>query len=517
MEQVQVSSNNKRIAKNTSYLYLRMILVMGVGLYTSRIVLSTLGVSDYGINNVMSGIIGMLVYVNTLLSGASSRFITIDLGKGDTFELKKTFSMTNTLAVAAAIVILVLGETVGLWFMMNKLNIDPGRMDAAGWVYQCALFTCCLSVLQTPYQASIIAHEKMDIYAYMSVFDVIMKIMVVYLLLVFSYDKLKLYAVLNAVVSLLNFIIYRIICVKRFDECSMSFSFEANKFKAMLNYSSWNMLGALANVLNGAGLNILINIFFGTIVNAARGIAQQASQIVTQFYSNFQMASRPQIMKYYAQNDITNMSKLICNSSKYCAYLLLCIIIPIFFNVTGLLMVWLGQVPPYTSWFVRLMLLQILFQAIDLPIGMGIHAVGKMVLPNITATVLYLSVFPVTYLVWKFGAGPIAGYAVYLSFTPFILLIDLWILHKYTGFNRKIYVYNSILPIVEIAIAGSIVPAVLHFFHYPNSLWVVLIDTLICGLYVVAIVYYVGLPKHIRKKLIEVITKKMLLRKNSNI
>ena len=482
---------------------------MGVGLYTSRIVLSTLGVSDYGINNVMSGIIGMLIYVNTLLSGASSRFITIDLGKGDMSELKKTFSMTNTLAVAAAIIILILGETVGLWFMMNKLNIEAARMDAAGWVYQCALFTCCLSVLQTPYQASIIAHEKMNIYAYMSIFDVIMKLMVVYLLLVFSYDKLKLYAVLNAIVSLFNFIIYRIICTKRFEECSMSFSFEANKFKAMLNYSSWNMLGALANVLNGAGLNILINIFFGTIVNAARGIALQVNQIVTQLYSNFQMASRPQIMKYYAQNDIPNMSKLICNSSKYCAFLLLCVIIPIFFNVTGLLMIWLGQVPPYTSWFVRLMLLQILFQAIDLPIGMGIHAVGKMVLPNITSAILYLSVFPVTYWVWEQGVGPVAGYAVYLSFTPFILMIDLWILHKYTGFNRTTFFYKSLLPIIGIAIIGSIVPVVLHFTHHSNSLWIVLFETIICGLYMVGVVYFVGLPKHLRKEIAEAISKRI--------
>lgn len=503
------SENNKRIAKNTLYLYLRMFITMIVGLYTSRVVLNTLGVSDYGVYNVMGGIIGMLTYVNSLLSGGTSRFLTMDLGRGDQQSLKQTFSIANTLGFVAAGIILLLGETVGFWFMNTQLNIDPMRMDAANWVYQCALVSCALSVIQTPYTASIIAHEKMGIYAYMSIFDVAMKLFVAFALIWFDFDKLKLYALLMFTVNLLNFIIYRVICTRKFEECTFTFDFDKTKFKEMLGYSGWNMVGAFANLLNNYGLNILLNIFFGTVVNAARGIALQISHIVQSFYSNFQMASRPQIMKYYAQGDVKGMSSLICNTSKYCAYLLLCLVVPILFNVDGFLMVWLGQKPEYAAWFTRVILLQILFQALDYPIGMGIHAVGKMRLPNITSAFFYLSVFPLSYVAFKLGAGPIIGYCVYLMFAPFIMFLDLLILSKYTSFSIRHFAFYVFVPVVLVMIMSSVISFIAIYFIPSDGFICFVVKCIISFTATCLSAFFIGLSKPMRTKVLYIIKAKI--------
>lgn len=506
--------NNRRIAKNTLYMYFRMFVILLVGLYTSRVVLNTLGVSDYGVFNVMGGIIGMLTYVNTLLSGGTARFLTADLGRGDMNRLKTTFSMANLLAVSAAIIILLLGETVGLWFMSNKLNIDANRMDAALWVYQCALLSCCLSVLQTPFVASIISHEKMSIYAYMSIFDCVMKLAIVFFLKLFDFDKLILYALLIFAVNLMNFLIYRIICLKSFEECSMKLRFDRSRFKEMMTFSGWNMLGAFASVLNNYGLNILLNIFFGTVVNAARGIALQISHYVSQFYSNFQISAKPQVIKYYAQGNIVGMSALIINTSKYCGFMLMCIIIPLFFNIDGILMLWLGQNPEYTAWFVRIIMLQIMFQSTDYPVGMGIHAVGKMKLPNITSSIFYLSVFPVSYLLFTMGVGPLVGYCVYLCFTPFILMCDLLILRKYSGFSIRVFVYQVLFPLLKYAAICSILPFFLNYF-WPSLDWgPTIIKTVVSVLTVAGMIFTFALPDNMRKKVTCFITSKLKLNDN---
>ena len=496
------SENNKRIAKNTVFLYLRMILVMGVGLYTSRLILQILGVSDYGIYNVMGGIIGMLAYVNTLMSGATSRFLTIDLGKGDMLNLKRTFSMSSTLCLASAAIFLILGETIGLWFMNTHLNIAPERLYAANWVYQCALLSAAVTVIQSPYLASVIANEKMSAYAYMSIFDVCMKFLAVFALQYFDSDKLILYGIFLLAVNILNALIYRIYCRKKFPECTFSFYFSKSKFMEMFSYSGWNMIIVFANVLNNYGLNILLNIFYGTVVNAARGLALQVNSIVSQFYSNFQTASRPQIMKYYAQGNIQEMSKLIRNTSKISAFLLMCLIIPISFNIDALLDIWLDEVPQYTSWFVVFMMLNALCAAVDYPVGMGIQAVGKMKLPNLTVSLLYLSIFPIGYLAMKLGAGPVVSYAVYIAIAPIILLADMLILKKYTGFSIGLFLKEVVLPIFFVLAVSLIVPAILSFVHIPDSFWSTLLAVAVDALYVCLVIFFIGLPKSLRDKML---------------
>lgn len=493
-----ISENNKRIAQNTAILYARTIFTLFIGLFTSRVIIANLGISDYGVYNVMGGIIGMLSYVNTLFAGGTSRFLTIDLGKGDMDRLKQTFKLTNTTCGIAAILILLLGETIGLWFMMNKLNIDPDRMDAALWVYQCGIFSYILSVIQTPYMASVISHEKMSIFAYMTIYDVSMKLAVAALLAFIDTDKLKLYSVLMFGVTASSFIIYRYYCSRKFEECVFSFAYNKARIKEILTYSSWNLIGSFAMLLANNGINILLNIFFGTVINAARGIAMQVCHLVQQFYNTFQTASRPQIFKYYGQNDLQNMSKLICNNSKYCAMLLICIIIPLCTCTEGLLHIWLVDVPDYTTAFIILIMLQVFFQAIDTPVGMGIHAVGKMKLPNLTTAFVYMAIFPLTYVALKMGYSPISSYVFFLLSSPLILYLDLWILHKYTGFDRKNYVATALVPIAKTTIIASIIPAIIAFTIPSQDAIPTICKAVVSAISVCAVVFYIGIPKNIQ-------------------
>lgn len=492
------TENNKRIARNTLYMYFRMILVICVSLYTSRVILRVLGVSDYGVYNVIGGIIGMLGYINTLLSGSTSRFLTISIGEGDLIGLKRVFSLSNLLCSLSAVVFLIFGETIGLWFVNTRLNIPLDRVSAANWVYQMSLLSTVLVVIRLPYSALIIAHERMNVYAYMSIFEVIMKLLIVYALLIFNVDKLKLYGILLCVISAINLIIFATYCRHKFEETNFRFYFERHKFYEMFSYSGWNMIGAFANVLNNYGLNILLNIFFGTIVNAARGLALQINQVAIQLYGSFQTAAQPQIVKYYAQGDIPGMSRLINNTSKYTGFILLCMVIPVFFNVDGLLQLWLGQNPSYTAAFVRIILLQTLCTAMDYPIGMGIHAVGKMKLPNLTVAVINIAIFPTTYLIMRLGVSPTTGYVIYVAITPIILAMDLWILHKYTGFSISVYVRQVLFPVIKVFALGLIVAVLLNLLLPYNSQWVSLAKCFVDAIIICIIIYYCGISVNAR-------------------
>lgn len=497
----QTSDNNKRIAKNTVYLYFRMMVTVLVSLYTSRVILKTLGVSDFGVYNVMGGIIGMLGYVNSLLAGGTSRFLTIGLGKNDMPKLKLIFSTSFTLCVASAILIMLLGETIGLWFVNAQLNIDPARMEAANWVYQCALLSSALIVVQTVFTASIISHEKMSIYAYMSILDVVFKLGIVFMLLWFDFDKLKLYALLMFLVNAIVFLIYYLYCKVNFEEIKTKLSLNKELFKEMFSYSSWNMIGGFSGVLNNYGINILLNIFFGTIVNASRGVALQVNNLVQQFYSNFQMASQPQIMKYYAQGKIEDMSHLIVNNSKYCSLILLCPIIPIFIYIDQLLYIWLGQVPEYSSSFVRITLIYTFLCSIDAPVGMGIHAVGKMRLPNCTTAIVNFLNFPIVYIVMKLGANPIISYCFTLTALPINICIDLLILRKYTGFSVKTFIRKALIPIFYIAAVGALIPIVISF-QLPNSVIWTILKCIVSAIYIAIVIFWLGLSKNMRNKIL---------------
>lgn len=500
-------SNNKRIAKNTMFLYIRMILMLAVGLYTSRIVLKVLGVSDFGVYNVMGGVIGMLGYVNALLAGGTSRFLTVGLGENNPAKLKLTFSTTVTLTIITSLLVLLLGETIGLWFVNNHLNIAAERMEAANWVYQCALISSALTITQSPYAASVISHEKMNVFAYMSIFDVVMKLLIVYVLLVFDTDKLELYAILMLGVNFLDILLYRVYCIRNFKECAFSLKFDKVIFKQMFAFSSWNMLGSLSAILMNQGVAIILNIFFGTVVNAAKGVSNQVTNYVQQLYSNFQLAARPQIMKYYVQQKYDEMFALMCNTSKYCGFLLLCIIVPLLVNIEGLLHIWLFEVPDYSVAFIRLTLIYTLFRAIDEPLTSGIHAVGKMKLPNMTTAVINALVFPLTWLICKLGGSPITANVIFVIDAPIVLAIDLWMLKRFINFPIKKFVVQSIVPVVKVLCISLIIPIVILLIT-PSTPLFALLNSFISFVYVVAVIYFV-LPEDLRSKTLTVVKSKL--------
>lgn len=498
-----ISINNKRIAKNTAILYFRLIITTLVSLYTTRVVLRTLGASDYGVFDVMGGVIGMLGYFNTILSGSVSRFLTIDLGRGDRIQLKSTFSMCNTLSMCGIVCVFLLAETIGVWFVSNKLNIDPLRMDAAMWVYQCAVISALITLYQMPFSASIIAHEDMSIYGMMSIIDAILKLVIVFGIVNTTHDKLKIYAVLLLLVHLVNAILYWVYCKKKYPETNFSFSFDKAKFSAMFNYSGWTTIGSIAGILNNYGITILINIFFGTILNAARGVASMVSSVVDRMFSGFQTASKPQIFKYYGSGDIGSMANLVTNTSKYSGFLVLLCLIPIVAHIDGLLNIWLGdKVPDYTSAFVRCVVFQSFLRSLDYPIGAGIQAVGKMKLPNLTTSFLYLVVFPITYISFRLGANPVSGYLVFICSLPLIICVDLLILRYYTGFNISLFLKNAILPQIKVLAFGSALPVLLELVFTSHSIIAVLGKTLLSVLYVAATVFFLGLTKENRAVLI---------------
>ena len=369
-----VSTNNRRIAKNTLLLYFRMLLMIGINLYTSRVILQVLGVEDFGINNVVGGVITMLGFLTGSLAGASSRYITYDLGKGDMEIMKKTFGNILSIHLLLAGLVVVIGETIGLWFMTTQLQIPETRETAAFWVYQFSIISFVLSVISVPYNASIIAHEKMSAFAYISIVDAVLKLLIVYLLLVISYDKLIVYAALFCCIQIFDRIVYSIYCRKHFEETRSKLSFDKKLFKEIFAFAGWTMNGSLAVIGYTQGINVLLNIFFGPAVNAARGIAVQVQNVTRQFCTNFQMALNPQLTKSYATGDYAHMHRLLKVSSKFSFYLMLLISLPLMLEAPLILKWWLGAVPEHTVNFLRLILCTGILFALSNPIITAVHA-----------------------------------------------------------------------------------------------------------------------------------------------
>lgn len=503
-----IEDNNKRIAKNTIYLYFRMLVLMLLGLYTSRVVIKALGIEDYGLYNVVGGFVGMLTIFNGLLAGGSSRFITFYLGQGNESRLKEVFGACVTIHLVMGLLILLFGETAGLWFVNNKLTIDAARMDAANWVYQFALFSTFISVVQTPYSAAVLAHEKMSAFAYLAIFDVVVKLAMVFMLLVIPFDKLISYAVFYFIINFLVFCLYYIYCMRHFAECTFKMGFDRQLYRDMFVYTGWNTVGAIAFMGKDQGVNVLLNIFFGTVVNGARGIAMTISGIVNQFITNFQNSAAPQIIKYYSSGDTQQMNSLICNTAKYATYIFMIIAIPIFIEADTLLDLWLGEVPPYSVWFVRLTILQTLVMSIDGPVGRGIHAFGKMMLPNLTSALIYMSILPISWVAIKMGASPVVAYWVTVSVYPMALLCDLWILNRFSGFDVMHFLRDAVVRCVVYCILIGAIPYAIHAQMPPSFVRLVLVGG-ISVILSLLVIYYLGIPKHLRQQVVGKIKAKL--------
>lgn len=380
---------------------------MIISLYTSRVILNTLGVEDYGINNVVSGFIGMLGFLSGSLGAASSRFITYDLGIGDMVTMKRTFGNIVTIHLLLAVMILIFGETIGLWFVLNKLQIPENRMTAALWVYQFSIFSFMLSIVSVPYNATIIAHERMKAFAYISIVDAILKLLIVYLLVIIPYDKLIIYAILFFCIQVFDRVVYGVYCYRHFEETKTKLAFNKKLFKEIFSFAVWTMNGNLAVIGYTQGINVLLNMFFGPVVNAARGIAVQVQTVVQNFCNNFQMALNPQLTKSYAQKDLAHMQQLLKVSSKFSFFLLYIISLPLMLEAPLVLKWWLGIVPEHTINFLRLILCSSMLVALSNPLVVSVHATGKIKKFQAIEGTMLLCIVPIAYVLLKlFGIRP---------------------------------------------------------------------------------------------------------------
>ena len=459
----QTSDNNKRIAKNTLLLYFRMLFMMLVSLYTSRVVLNTLGVVDFGINNVVGGVITMLGFLTGSLGAASSRYITFDLGKGDMGVMKRTFGNIKSIHYILAGIILLVGETIGLWFMTTQLQIPAERETAAFWVYQFSILSAMIAVISVPYNSTIIAHEKMSAFAYITIVDAVLKLLIVYLLVVIPFDKLIIYSLLFFCIQAFDQFVYMLYCSRHFEEVHAKCSYDKKLFKEIFSFAGWTMNGNLAVIGFTQGLNILLNMFFGPAVNAARGVAVQVQNICQQFCSNFQMALNPQLTKSYAQGDLKMMHGLLIKSSKFSFFILFFIAMPLMFEANIVLKTWLGIVPDYTVNFLRLILIVGLLFTLSNPIIVSVHATGRLKKFQLIEGSMLLMIVPIAYVCLKFlGIRPEYVFVVHILVEICTQYARLRIVLPMINMNLVDYFRRVVKPILFVVVLSPILPYVIY-------------------------------------------------------
>lgn len=459
-------------------LYFRMFLMMLISFYTSRVVLRTLGVDDFGINNAVGGLVSMFSILSASLSGAISRFLTFELGKEDSSRLRSIFSTSVNIQIAMAVVVIVAAEIAGGWFLHARMNIPGGRMDAAEWVLHCSILTFAVNLVSIPYNACIIAHERMSAYAWISIAEALLKLAIVGLLLVSSYDKLKSYAVLLLCVAVIVRIMYGLYCRRHFAECRYEMRLDRGLLKEMSGFAGWNFFGNSAYILNTQGVNMLINVYFGVAVNAARGVAVQIEGAVNQFVTGFMTALNPQITKTYASGDSEAVARLVCRGSKFSFFIMLMLVVPLEFEAETVLRIWLGNVPEGAAIFLRLVLVASLANVIGNPLYTAVLATGRIRRYQLMVTSYAVLVFSLTWIAYSAGFPAYVTYVIYAVIYFTMNAIRLYELGRLTGFPVRDFVSGVLLRISAVSAVAVLLPMCLYLTMEPG--WVRLV--LICVL-----------------------------------
>ena len=491
------SANNKRIAKNTLLLYFRMIVLMLVTLYTSRVVLDALGESDYGIYNVVGGVVAMFSVLSNSLSGAISRFITYELGTGNKEKLSRIFSTSVNIQILMALAIFGLCELIGVWFLNTKMNIPDERMEVANIVLQCSIVTFMVNLVSVPYNATIIAHERMGVFAYISILEAGLKLLVAYLIYISSSDKLMVYALLILGIAILLRLIYGIYCRGHFVEARYRVLLDRPLLKEMTSFAGWNLFGSTAYMLNTQGVNMLINIFFGVGTNAARAIAVQVDSAVTQFVNNFMTAINPQITKSYAAGDRKYLFKLVCRGTKYSFFIMYLFIVPLVLEADTILGIWLKEVPTDTAVFMRMVLFSTLATLLGNPMYTAIMATGKIRNYQIAVVSVGCLVFPLTWIAYTLGCPAYATYVIYVIIYFSLNFIRLSFLKKLMDFPISQFILPVFGRIGACAVLTFVLPTVVVFTLPPSFLRLFAVCT-VSIMWSVACVYYIGLEKEER-------------------
>jgi len=466
-------SGNKRIAKNTMFLYFRMLMLMLISLYTSRVVLEALGVVDYGVYNVVGGFVAMFAMFSSSMTTAFGRYITIEIGKGNAERLRTVFSTAKAIQLVLSLVVIVVAETLGLWVVNEVLVIPPERMMAANWCYQLSLLSFIVGLFVVPYHATIIAHEQMSVFAYVSLFEGAGKLAIALCIAKYGGDRLILFAVLAAALTWVVRWINRWYCRKHYQEALAEIKFRKDIFNEIFQFAGWNYLGIMSSMIRIHGISLLMNVFFGPAVNAARGLAAKAESAMYQFVTNFSTAFSPQIIKLYAKGENPELFQLICRASKMCFLLFLLISLPVLFETKAILGIWLKDVPAYTELFLKLTIVYSLIRSLSLPLITAINASGKIKWYQISLNMVSLAiVFPVTYLLYKIGYEPFWGYVICVFVEVNLLVIRLYYARSLIGFRISLFFKNVLtaslsVTILSVTTLSLFKPCFDEFFFYP--------------------------------------------------
>lgn len=504
------TENTKRIAKNTLLLYIRMILLILVQLYTVPIILKTLGIEDYGIYNVVGGIVTMFSFIGGSLASGSQRFISYEIGKNNKERLKKVFDTTVSIYIILSIIGFILLEIGGYYFLNTQMNIPENRMYAANWVFQLSILAFLVNLISIPYNSTVIAHEKMSIFAYVSILECILKLAAAVTLQFFLFDHLIIYSALICAIAILIRIIYQVYCNQNFEECkNYKFSWDPSKGKELLIYSGWNVIGSIALISRQQGLNIVLNLFFGPLLNAAHSIGQQINGVLTQFINNVYMATRPQITKLYAKNETNEMWNLVFHSSKLAFYLLMILSIPLLLELDKILSIWLHEVPPYTSTIGKLMIISILIETLANQIIGAYQAANKIKRYQIYSSTIILLNIPISYIFLHFFPNqPITPYIISILLSILYVYSIVWNAQKVLKMDIKKYIKQVLLNVV-IVYCLTIFIVWLSIMTLPTSFLRILITCIISFVGSLLIIWMIGLDKTEKQFITQIIKQKL--------
>lgn len=485
--------DNRRIAKNTLMLYIRMLLLLAVSLYTSRVILAALGVDDYGIYNLVGGVVTLFSFISHALVGAMQRYFNVALGHDDRDEYQRIYTMGINIFILFSLFLLLVGETVGLWFVKTQLNIPEGRETAALWVYQVSIVTLIVNLFRTPDNASIIAHEKMEFYAYISIIEALIKLAIVFLLGKVAVDKLILYVLLYLGATVVINVLYTVYCHHKISECRYTLMWDSKLFKSLVSFSGWNMLSGGSRVLKSQGDAFFLNHYYSVAVNAAFGVAAQVYNAVNLFLTNFQTAFKPQLVQSYAAGEMDEHYKLITRSAKMSYYLLLLIVVPVVFNLDGLLGLWLKEVPQYTREFCTFVLLAYLVDALGAPLGVSVTANGNISGIQVSSSILLVMGLVAGFLSLRAGALPYI-----IAIITFAVHFGFWICYmyyawKYCHVSLRSYFREVVVPVVLVTVVCVFLPFALTLVDVGK--WMILMICLVDWIWVGVAIYVCGLSK----------------------
>lgn len=509
---MNTQENNKRIAKNTLYMYLRMLITMIVSLYTSRVVLNTLGINDFGIYNIVGGVVVLFTFINSAMSTGTQRHLSYELGKPCQGNITEVFNACLKIHIWLSLIVFILAETVGLWFLNTQMNFPQDRMEAVNWVYQFSILGCLVSIIRVPYQASIVAYERMSFYAYMGIIEAALKLVIVYLLLFFSADKLMLYSVLTFSVILLVTLWFVLFCHKSFGRIRLEKVRNKHIYKKLVSFSGWAMFGSVANLGLQQGLNVIINLFYGVALNAAVGVANQVNSAVMSFVGGFQQALNPQLVKSQAGGDKARQMQLICESSKLSFLIMFIVAFPLLMNLDYILTLWLGQYPPHANSICCLIIIGALIECLSGPLWVTIFATGNIKAYQIIISVILLLNVPVSYVGGRLGMSPENMFLVRNIIYVFAFATRLVFLRKMIALDIPAFLKRVVLPIIKVLCLVSLPVLFISWkglvepsdnFH--TLIW----QTVSICLYEVAIIYAFGLRSNERTYVLNILKNKI--------